>query len=618
MTLPLYAAEPAAVDVAALVARTPSPMTEVVNRYTADRRAMLRRHDVRGSADQREAMGAFFASWEAGVEAIDFEALDQEGRIDWLLLRNRIFYEQQRLRREEKIWKEVGAMVPFAEVITELQVARRNFEQVDPAGAATALHELKTVIEETQEAVQRGVKEMEKREKAKAEAEKAVAAGKRGKKTKPAAPAPAAEDGEEAEEKPSIEATKTMAHRAAQLSSSLKRSLDDWFTYFDGYHPSFSWWVRDPHAQVDEALDGYIKFLRAEIVGQKEDEDGVIVGDPIGREGLMEDLALEMIPYTPEELIAIAEEQFAWCEKEMLRASRELGFEEEWHDALEKVKTLHVEPGKQIDLVRMLALEAVDFLEERDLVTIPPLAKEVWRMEMMSPEWQKITPFFTGGEVINVAFPTDGMSHDEKWMSLRGNNIHFSRATVHHELIPGHHLQGFMTQRYHPHRRAFSTPFWGEGWALYWEMLLWDKEFQQSPEDRIGALFWRMHRCARIIFSLSFHLGLMTPDEAIELLVERVGHEPENAEAEVRRSFEGSYSPLYQAAYMLGGLQIRSLHQQLVGSGEMTDKAFHDMILQGGRMPIEMVRARMMDVELTRDYEAGWKFAGENPGGDGE
>ena len=84
--------------------------------------------------------------------------------------------------------------------------------------------------------------------------------------------------------------------------------------------------------------------------------------------------------------------------------------------------------------------------------------------------------------MISVSFPTDGMSHEEKWMSLRGNNIHFSRATVHHELIPGHHLQFFMTDRYNRHRRARSaTPFWAEGWALYWEMLLWDLDFPQSP-----------------------------------------------------------------------------------------------------------------------------------------
>ena len=147
------------------------------------------------------------------------------------------------------------------------------------------------------------------------------------------------------------------------------------------------------------------------------------------------------------------------------------------------------------------------------------------------------------------------MTHEQKLMSLRGNNRHFSRATVLHELIPGHHLQGFMTDRYRPYRRVFRTPFWLEGWALYWEMTL-DKGFPRSPEDRVGFLFWRMHRCARIIFSLKFHLEQMTPQECIDFLVDRVGHERENATAEVRRSFNGDYGPLYQCAYMLGAIQF--------------------------------------------------------------
>jgi hypothetical protein len=73
------------------------------------------------------------------------------------------------------------------------------------------------------------------------------------------------------------------------------------------------------------------------------------------------------------------------------------------------------------------------------------------------------------------------MSHDEKLMSMRGNNPHFNRATVHHELIPGHHLQGFMTNRFNEHRGMFRTPFWGEGWALYWEMMLWENDFPRGP-----------------------------------------------------------------------------------------------------------------------------------------
>ena len=59
---------------------------------------------------------------------------------------------------------------------------------------------------------------------------------------------------------------------------------------------------------------------------------------------------------------------------------------------------------------------------------------------------------------------------------------------------------------------------------------------------------------------------------------------------------------------MLGGMQIRALHRELVQGGRMTNQQFHDAILQGGRMPIEMVRARLLNVPLTRDYRASWKF----------
>jgi uncharacterized protein (DUF885 family) len=199
-------------------------------------------------------------------------------------------------------------------------------------------------------------------------------------------------------------------------------------------------------------------------------------------------------------------------------------------------------------------------------------------------------------------------------MSMRGNNPHFSHATVFHELNPGHHLQGFMTARYNPHRRVFGTPFWSEGNALYWEMFLWDHDFHVSPEDRIGALFWRMHRSARIIFSLSFHLGRMTPEQAIDFLVDTVNFERANAEAEVRRSFAGAYSPLYQAAYMIGGLQQRALYGELVErTKKMSIREFHDGILQGGTMPVAMVRARMAKVPLTRTGAAPWKFANDIP-----
>jgi uncharacterized protein (DUF885 family) len=389
-----------------------------------------------------------------------------------------------------------------------------------------------------------------------------------------------------------------------------RRRLESWFEFYNGYDPMFTWWVEDPYEKADETLGEYADFLRDTLVGIKEGDPEAMIGDPIGRDALLVELEYEMIPYTPEQLLTIAEQEYAWCLEEMEKAAAELGYED-WHDALEHVKNLYVEPGKQPELIRALAWEAIEYVEEHDLLTVPELAKHTWRMEMMSPERQLVAPFFLGGEVIQVSFPTNTMAHEAKLMSLRGNNPHFARATVHHELIPGHHLQGFMTQRYRSYRRPFGTPFWTEGWALYWEMLLWDMGFPQTPENRIGMLFWRMHRCARITFSLSYHLEQMSAEESVDYLVERVGHERDNAEAEVRRSIAGNYGPLYQIAYMIGGLQIRELRRELVLSGRMTEKQFHDAILHGNTMPIELVRASLTQQPLSPDFRSNWMFYGD-------
>jgi hypothetical protein len=509
--------------------------------------------------------------------------LSQPAKVDYVLLDTQLQFELRLLEREQRVLTETTALVPFLEPIFELHEARRRHEPIDARKAATMLTSLTERIAEARKAVEAGLSD------------------------KPA-PTTASLSGAAPRTAP-IKTTKIVAFRAAEIAASARRTLEDWYKYRAGYDPLFSWWSSDPFAKTDTALAEYIKVLREKVVGIKEGEDEPIIGDPIGAVGLREDLDHELIPYTPEELIEIANREFKILEAEMLKASKEMGYGDNWKAALEKVKNEHVEPGKQPDMIRDLAYEALDYVTTHNLVTVPPLARDIWRMTMMTPERQKVAPFFLGGEVIQVSYPTDTMEHDDKLMSMRGNNRWFSRATVHHELIPGHHLQGFMSQRYAAHRAAFATPFWMEGWALYWEMLLWDRGFfHTSPESRVGAMFWRMHRAARIIFSLNFHLGKMTPQEAIDFLVDRVGHERANAEAEVRRSFIGTYSPLYQAAYMLGGLQFRTLHRELVESKKMTDQQFHDTVLQNGRIPVEMVRALLTNQPLAREYKANWRF----------
>ena len=344
---------------------------------------------------------------------------------------------------------------------------------------------------------------------------------------------------------------------------------------------------------------------------RKTDSSG-IPGPARGRQGLIRDLQDEFIPYTPEELIQLAEREFAVADAEMLKASREMGFGDDWKAAMDKVKDSHAPPGGQPVVIRDLMHEAVDYLRAQDLITVPAVAAESFLMSMMSPERQLVNPFFTGGPRITVSYPTNTMTYDQRLQSMRGNTTAFSHATAHHEMIPGHNLTFYLAPRYAGYRAnlGLETPFFREGWALYWELVLYDKGFHDTPEERIGALFWRMHRCARIIFSLNFHMGRWSPQEAIDFLVTRVNFERDNATAEVRRSFDPSagYSALYQAAYLLGGLQLRGLRRELVESGRLPEKEFHDRLAIQGVMPVALHRLAIMPGPLRRDMPVEWRF----------
>ncbi|KAA8645120.1 uncharacterized protein ATNIH1004_009337 [Aspergillus tanneri] len=521
-----------------------SSMRDRIERVTRDLEEISNILSIHVSPLRTGRLRRFFTEELASLRSEPFDAYDQESKVDYLLLQN---YLERRLRTlvlNTERDERARPLLPFAAALVDLCESRAAVRPLVPKDTAQ-------VLSQTQKCVSRGKKTID----------------------------------------------------------ALREHLKEWFGFYKGYDPLFDWWVVHPYGVVDSSLESLSSTIREKLVGIKPGDEDAIVGEPIGRGALLLELHTEMIPYTPEEILAIGEREFDWCIAEMKHASNAMGFGDDWKQALEEVKNDYVEPGNQTQLVRDLAREAIAFVENHNLVTVPSIAKETWQMFMMSPEKQKTNPFFLGGDSIIVSYPTDTMDHERKMMSMRGNNIHFSRATVFHELIPGHRLQFYMTSRYRSYRQLFHTPFWIEGWSLYWEMILWDDpRFQKTSHNRIGILFWRLHRCARIIFSVNFHLGRMTAQECIDLLVDQVGHERATAEGEVRRSLAGDYSPLYQAGYMLGALQISALRREIVDTGVVAEIDFHDRFLKENGMPIELVRALMEEIPLSRDYSPSWRF----------
>jgi uncharacterized protein (DUF885 family) len=581
-----------------------SEMRAYIERFSADQDLLRRYYSIPFAPQTHDRMRRFYTEWKSELDRVDFDRLSEDGRIDHILFRNYLDRHLSHLDEDSQFESDAAPYIPFADAIIALFMDQRQIKPIDGKQSAATLSQLKQTCADTQ-------KDLETKLSVIKDDPRSLTAQRR----------------------------REAANRAAQNLHELRKVLHNWFEFYDGYDPMFTWWAEEPYKEADAALDAYGKFLTEKIVGLKPpahdqkkpsssegDEDAYeqsmaaahpgdtsdIIGHAIGRDALLRELQFAMIPYTPEELIAIAEKEFAWNDTEMIRASREMGFGDDWKKALEKVKNIYVEPGKQTELARKYVEQALEFIDQHDLVTVPPLARETWRMRMIPPQQQLVSPFFLGGEVLQISYPTNTMSYDQRITTMRANNIAMSHATVFHEMMPGHELQGFMEHRYREYRLALGgTPFLIEGWSLYWEMLFWDMGFDRTPEERVGALAWRRHRCGRIVFSLNFHLGKWTPQQCIDLLVNRVGFEPQAATGEVRRSLGGAYEPLYQAAYLLGGMQIYALHRELVGSGKMTNRQFHDAVLKENNIPVEMIRASLTRQTLPRDFRTQWKFYGE-------
>lgn len=547
---------------------------QVIGEFEADARDIATSPAISWSRACLEREEQFLNDWERRLESIDYEPLDPVARIDWHLLRNLLQDRRNDLVLQRAQLQEIQPLLVFSEPLQELTRALGGRQLADSEKSAAALAQAST-----------GLKELRKQ----------LDAGH-------AKDAPAG----------SLQPSPSLALRTVTAIDELRDKIDNWYKFYNGFQPDFGWWTEQPYRKLLSDLDGLTGYLKKDIAAQKGDPDDPLVGDPIGAASLRSSLYAQMIPYNTEELIAIAEKEFGWCEAEMKKAATDLGCQTT-AEALEKVKNHHVPAGGQAAQTLEISSKAIRFVKEHDLVTIPPLAEESWGISMLSPQAQKSLPYAVYGQPrIMVAYAHQEMDHMDKLEAMRGNAYGFLHIVTPHELIPGHHLQSFMARRYSAYRSAFRTPFLVEGWALHWEMLLWDQGYTATPEEKVGALFWRMHRCARVIVSLKFHLGQMTPAEMVGFLVEKIGHERSAATAEVRRYIGPSYGPLYQAAYMIGGLQLHALQKELTSPGAkeaISLRVFHDQVLKQGAIPIQMIRVALKNESLPKTWKPSWRFA---------
>jgi len=170
-------------------------------------------------------------------------------------------------------------------------------------------------------------------------------------------------------------------------------------------------------------------------------------------------------------------------------------------------------------------------------------------------------------------------------------------TTAYHEGIPGHHLQISIAQTLPalpPFRQQGGYTAYIEGWALYAEQLGKELGFYKDPLSYYGHLSDELLRADRLVLDTGVHDKHWTRQQMVDFFHAHSSEDEPDVQAETDRYITW---PGQALAYKTGELKILELRARAKKElGDQFDiRAFHDEILNGGALPLDVLESRVND-----------------------
>lgn len=170
-------------------------------------------------------------------------------------------------------------------------------------------------------------------------------------------------------------------------------------------------------------------------------------------------------------------------------------------------------------------------------------------------------------------------------------------ALTAHEAVPGHHLQIALAQELEgvpEFRRAYYATAFGEGWGLYAERIAGEAGLYDTPYKRFGALSYEMWRACRLVADTGLHWYGWSREKAERCFRDNSALAELNIQTEVTRYIGW---PGQALGYKIGEITIRTLRaeaQSALGT-EFDIRAFHDLVLEEGALPMNILEMLVRD-----------------------
>jgi uncharacterized protein (DUF885 family) len=360
------------------------------------------------------------------------------------------------------------------------------------------------------------------------------------------------------------------------------------------------------NAAVVQALEDYGTWVRQDLLPRSHGD--YRLGAETYRRKLLYD---EMVDIPLDRLLGIGMADLKRNQAEFARVAKQLDPAKTPAQVLADLAADHPEPAKLLDAFRADFDTLIDFIERRQIITIP---------SQVRPILQETPPFMRATTFASMDTPGPYETHateayfnvtlpDPSWSPGRtaGFMAQFNRSVISsivvHEAYPGHYVQFLWMHRVDDRvRKLVGAASNAEGWAHYCEQMMLDEGYGQpgvgardereSLELRLGQLQDALLRNARFIVGIRLHRGDMSFDEAVRFFVDEGYQSREVGEVETKR---GTGDPTY-LYYTLGKLQILKLRADVEAreGAAFNLRAFHDRFMQQGFPPLAIVRRAML------------------------
>lgn len=186
---------------------------------------------------------------------------------------------------------------------------------------------------------------------------------------------------------------------------------------------------------------------------------------------------------------------------------------------------------------------------------------------------------------------------------MRAMPIHSLEVIAYHEGNPGHHMQSSIAQELTgiPKFRAQGgyIPAFGEGWALYSELLSKEMGAYENPYSDFGRLTTEIWRAIRLVVDTGLHTKGWSEEKAVAYFLANSPIPETAVRSEVRRYL---VMPGQATSYKIGMLKIQELRAK--AEKELGDdfdiRGFHDTVLGGGSVPLSILET-MVDQWIAKE-----------------